>query len=152
MVVIKKFAFSLDSVLTYKQQALDALMGEHGAILAQVREQEAVVEAVKRHYAQQNQDFRDKKETGITISEAMLYETGLRVLEQDILLEEEELAKLMRREEEKREQVVEAKKDTSSLEKLKEKKLDGYHKALQKSEEALIDEFVSLKRVVGDGA
>ena len=43
--------------------------------------------------------------------------------------------------------MVEAKKDTSSLEKLKDKKLDQYQKALQKSEEMLIDEFVSAARI-----
>ena len=42
---MKKFKFALDSVLSYKQQVLDALKGEHAAILAQVREQEEAVEA-----------------------------------------------------------------------------------------------------------
>ena len=31
---MKKFKFSLDSVLSYKQQVLDALQGEHDDILA----------------------------------------------------------------------------------------------------------------------
>lgn len=43
---------------------------------------------------------------------------------------------------------MEAKKETSSIEKLREKKLAGYNKAVQKSEEALIDEFVTTKRVL----
>ena len=46
----------------------------------------------------------------------------------------------------KRQEVVDAKIDTSSIEKLKEKKLDLYNKAVQKSEEVLIDEFVSSAR------
>ena len=37
---MKKFKFALDTVLSYKQQVLDALKGEHAAILTQVREQE----------------------------------------------------------------------------------------------------------------
>ena len=48
----------------------------------------------------------------------------------------------------KRLEVVEAKKDTSSIEKLREKKLDSYNKAVQKSEEAMIDEFVSTTRAM----
>ena len=43
---MKKFKFSLDTVLDYKQQVLDALRGEHAVILAQVRAQEEVLEAV----------------------------------------------------------------------------------------------------------
>ena len=37
---MKKFSFSLETVLDYKNQVLDALRTEHGAILAQVRAQE----------------------------------------------------------------------------------------------------------------
>ena len=44
---MKKFRFSLETVLDYKNQALDALRAEHGAILAQVRAQEAVVEGLE---------------------------------------------------------------------------------------------------------
>lgn len=44
--------------------------------------------------------------------------------------------------------MVEAKKDTSSIEKLREKKLEVYNKAVQKSEENLIDEFVTTKRIM----
>ena len=36
-----------------------------------------------------------------------------------------------------------AKIDTSSIEKLKEHKLEDYNKAVQKDEEKLIDEFIS---------
>ena len=42
---------------------------------------------------------------------------------------------------------MEAKKDTSSIEKLKEKKLDAYRRAEAKSEETFIEEFVSTMRV-----
>ena len=44
--------------------------------------------------------------------------------------------------------MVTAKQDTSSIEKLREKKLDHYKKAMQKNEEAMIDELVSTKRVM----
>ena len=58
------------------------------------------------------------------------------------------LEDLRRQEEAKRAQVVEAKKETASIEKLREKKLESYNKAMQKSEEAMIDELVSTKRVM----
>ena len=56
------------------------------------------------------------------------------------------LEELRAQEEAKREQVVEAKKETSSIEKLKEKKLEAYHKEEAKSEELFIEEFVSSTR------
>ena len=49
--------------------------------------------------------------------------------------------------------MVDAKIDTSSIEKLKEHKLEDYNKAVQKAEENLIDEFVSSARArAGIGA
>ena len=57
-----------------------------------------------------------------------------------------------KKEEEKRAQMIEAKKETASLEKLREQKLDAYNKAVQKSEEAMIDELVSRARAVAAGA
>ena len=145
---MKKFRFSLETVLDYKQQALDALQIEHGAILAQVRAQEAEIQEMEAAYRQLDGEFARRKLEGIAILDAMKYEQYLRSSERQLQEAYEHLAQLHRREEAKREQVVEAKKETSSIEKLREKKLDSYNKAVQKSEEAMIDELVSAKRVV----
>ena len=48
----------------------------------------------------------------------------------------------------KRSEVVEAKKETSSIDKLKEKKFKEYEKAVQKEEEQFIEEFVATKRAM----
>jgi flagellar FliJ protein len=69
-------------------------------------------------------------------------------MERQIQLALEDLALLQKKEEAKRAEVVTAKQDTSSIEKLREKKLDHYKKAMQKNEEAMIDELVSTKRVM----
>ena len=145
---MKQFRFSLDTVLDYKQQVLDSLRAEHGAILAQLKRQEAVLESVRQRYSDVNQEFRIKKETGMTVADAMGYESGLRVLDGDIKREILRLEEVQAQETAKRDEVVEARKDTASLEKLKEKKLDVYQKAAQKSEEAFIDELVSAKRAM----
>ncbi len=143
---MKKFKFSLDSVLSFKQQALDALRGEHAAILLQVRQQEDKLEAVKSEYRDYNGEYCRRKAEGMTITDAVMYESGLRVLERDIERETQKLAQIRKLEEAKREEVIEAKKETSSLEKLKEKKLDVYQKAVQKSEETFIEEFIVSAR------
>lgn len=143
---MKKFKFSLDSVLSYKQQVLDSLKGEHAAILAQVREQENVLEAVWQDYRDCNEEYRRRKQEGLTVADAMFYQNGLRALEAEIERETAKLEELRRKEEKKRRQVVDAKIDTSSIEKLKEHKLEDYNKAVQKAEENLIDEFVSSAR------
>ena len=133
-------------MLSYKQQVLESLQGEHAVILAQVREQEGVLERTWQDYRDCDAEYRQRKAEGITITDAMVYQNGLRVLEQDIQRETDRLEELRRKEEKKRQEVVDAKIDTSSIEKLREKKLDLYNKEVAKGEEVLIDEFVSSAR------
>ncbi|MBD5147358.1 MAG: flagellar export protein FliJ [Oscillibacter sp.] len=149
---MKKFKFPLDTVLSYKQQVLDAIRGEHAAILAEVRAQEEWVEHLWQEYRAYSEEYRQRTETGLMVTEALMYQTGLRSIEQEIQRETEKLDALRAKEEEKRAQVVEAKKDTSSIEKLREKKLDAYQKDAAKSEEQFIEEFVSTMRVVSGSA
>ncbi|MCI8808536.1 MAG: flagellar export protein FliJ [Oscillibacter sp.] len=143
---MKKFKFALDTVLSYKQQVLDALQGEHAAILVKVHAQEDAVESLELRYADYNAEYRQRAEEGLPITDALMYQTGLRAIEMEIQQETAKLEALQEAEEKKRAEVVEAKKDTSSIEKLKEKKLEAYNKAVQKSDEQFIEEFVSAAR------
>ena len=143
---MKKFKFSLDTVLSYKQQVLEALQGEHALALAAVREQEALLENLWGQYRDYNAEYRRRAEEGLPLTEALMYQNGLRAAEQEIQRETQHLEELRAEEEKRREKVIEAKKDTSSIEKLREKKLDAYHKAEAKSEELFIEEFVSAAR------
>lgn len=145
---MKKFRFSLETVLDYKNQALDALRAEHGAILAQVRAQEAVVEGLEREYSQVDGEFTQRKLEGLTVLDALNYEQYLRALEREVKEEYRKLSLLRRQEEQKRGQVVEARKETATIEKLKEHKLEDYRKVEQKDEELRIEEFVSTTRAM----
>ena len=145
---MKKFHFSLETVLDYKNQALDALRAEHGAILAQVRAQEQVIENLETEYRQVDEEFTQRKLEGINVLDAMSFEQYLRSMERKLQEEYRKLDRLRRREEEKRTQVVEARKETATIEKLKEHKLEDYRKAEQKDQEQQIEEFVSTTRAM----
>ena len=144
---MKKFNFTLGTVLNYKNQVLDSLKNEHAKILARINEQEKVIHNLEEEYKKCNNDFNQKKMEGSTIIESIGFEAYLRKLEVSIKQEEKKLALIKVEEENKRMEVVAAKQDTSSLEKLKEKKLEIYHKEEQKAEEALVEEFVSFSRI-----
>ena len=143
---MKKFRFSLETVLEYKQQILDSLQAEHGAILARIRQQEEHIEMLEAEYRHLSQEFNRRKTEGISILDALKYEQYLRAMERQIEEARQFLAELQKQEEAKRREVVEAKKDTSSLEKLREKKLDLYNKEAAKAEEQFLEEFVSTAR------
>lgn len=143
---MKKFKFALDTVLSYKQQVLDALQGEHAEILAKVRRQEEFLEGLWRSYRDYNSEYQQRVREGLPVTEALMYQNGLRAAELEIQRETVRLERLRAQEEKKRDEVIEAKKETSSIEKLREKKLDAYNKAVEKSEELFIEEFVSSAR------
>ena len=145
---MKKFRFSLETVLDYKQQALDSLRAEHGAILAQVRAQEQAVQALEEEHRRADDEFTRRKLEGINVLDALNFEQYLRAVERRLQTEHQKLEALERQEEKKRSQVVEARKETATIEKLKEHKLEDYRKAVQKSEETMIEEFVSTTRAM----
>ena len=145
---MKKFRFSLETVLDYKQEVLSALQTEHATVLARVHAQEELLEELENYYRELDAEFTERKLEGITILDAMQYEQYLRATERQIEEAVEILKQLQAEAEAKRLEVVEAKKDTSSIEKLREKKLDSYNKAVQKSEELIIEEFVTTTRVM----
>ena len=143
---MKKFKFSLDTVLSYKQQVLDALQGEYAQAMAEVHAQEALLETLWQTYRNYSEEYRNRSREGMPMTEVLMYQSALRAGEQTIQLETKRLEELQAEAERRREKMVEAKKETSSIEKLKEKKLDAYHKAEAKSEELFIEEFVSSAR------
>lgn len=145
---MKKFQFRLDTVLSYKQQVQEGLQNEHAGLLQKVHVQEQRLASVQQQYAALNKEFREAESTGMTIAEAMGYETGLRVLEREIQKETKVLQECRKAAEKKREEVMVASQETMVLERLKEKKLDAYHKDIQKKEEQFIEELVSTTRVM----
>ena len=58
---MKKFRFSLETVLDYKQQVLDALQAEHGAILARVQAQEQVLEDLEQQHRDLDAEVTQRK-------------------------------------------------------------------------------------------
>lgn len=145
---MKKFFFSLDTVLNYKEQVLESLKGEHARIIAKVRDCEREIEELETERYTCGRTLDAGRFRGMSIREIRSYSDYLDALGKRIKKKEQRLAELQEEEERKREEVVEAKKETSSIEKLKEHKLEEYNKQVQKQEEQFIEEFVSTKNAM----
>ena len=143
---MEKFTFLLDNVLDFKNQSLESLKEEHAKMLQKVNEQKEKIQRLYNRYCEYNNNFNKKKNCGVSIIEATGYERFLRNMEYEIESEYAVLENLKILEDEKRNQVIDMKKETSSIKKLKEKKLEQYNKELQKTEELFIEEFVSHQR------
>ena len=145
---MKKFQFSLDGVLGYRQQVLESRQNEYAKGIGLVGEEQDGVDDATALYRQLNQRFREEAADGITAADALGFENGLRVLEAEIARETRRLEECRQAAEEKRAQVLQAHMDATILERLKEKQKDAYQKEAQKSDERFIDELVSATRAV----
>ncbi len=142
---MKKFSFQLDTVLDYKEQVLDTKKSEHAVALQAVKEQEEILANLLKEFDNYKERFKEKSSAGVTILEAMNYESYMSFLRDRIKQEKLKLDELNKYENIRREAVVEAKMETSTIEKLKEKKKQEYDKQAQKKQELFIEEFVSNK-------
>ncbi|MCI8981552.1 MAG: flagellar export protein FliJ [Hungatella sp.] len=139
---MKQFQYRLETVLDYKTQVLDNLKTEHAVILQNVNRKREEIRGLNRELAGFQQEFDRTKEEGATIENYRLFDMCIGRMEQIIDEEKERLKVLRRQEEDKKKQVITAKVDTSKFEKLKDKKLKEYQKAVAKADETFIEEFI----------
>ena len=143
---MKRFRFQLEPVLNFKQQALDALMAELSEAQMVAAAQEAVRDQAFRRLADYDAEFAGKKAEGITVVEALEYESGQMVLEQRAQREQKLLEQRQRELEAKRQQVVEARQETHAIEKLKEIRRGEYDAAAAKADEKALDDLTAARR------
>lgn len=143
---MKKFSFSLDKVLDYKIQVEDNLRSEHAGAVKAVMNKEEEIQSMEAAHQGYINDMEAVKMHGCKIQELLVYESYLGKSLERIEEQKQVLESLKHQEEIKRNQVIEAKKERTSIDKLKEKKLREYDALVQKDEEKFIEEFVSNRR------
>mgnify|MGYP003172782088 CR=1 FL=1 len=134
---MKRFKYSLENVLHYKEQILDSIKAEHGTLLAQIRKKEAEIQELE------NKLVSAQKKQDVQIKDICLYGMYISEMEDQIRKKQEQLKLLQQQEEKKKVQVIAAKIDTSRYEKLKDRRQSEYEKAAKKAQELFIEEFAS---------
>ena len=140
---MKRFEYRLETVLDYKTQVLDNLKTEHAAIMQNVNKKQEQIRSLKQELTGYESEFDEVKVAGATIENYRLFDMCIGRMEQIIDEEKERLQVLRRQEDAKKQEVIEAKVDTSRCEKLKDRKLREYQKAVAKADEIFVEEFVS---------
>ncbi len=143
---MKKFQFSLDKVLTYKEQIEENLKVELADIIQKVSSEELKLEKLENEHKSYSLEFEEEKAKGCTILKLNFYEGYLVTLTYKIKQQIAIIAKLKIKEEEKRQEVIQAQKDTKTILKLKDKKIDEHNKEKMKIEETFIEEFVATSK------
>ena len=145
---MKKFNFRLERVLKYKDQILDGLKNEHAKILMDIRNKEEEIARLEREYLEVCKDYNEEKFKGnLHIERILQIEFYLESLDMQIKRENAVLDDLKLAEAKKREEVVRAKQDVQSLEKLKENKIKEYNRELAAAGALVVEEFISNRMV-----
>ena len=143
---MRRFHFQLEKVLDYKSQILDNLVGEEAAIMAKIREKEEILAGLDKEYEDCCKILNEKQKIGMDAMSMHIYENYLDTLGFRIRNARQDLELLQRQEEIKRQQLLEVKKESTSLEKLKGRRLEEYQIGFQKQMEKEIEEYISNNR------
>lgn len=140
---MKKFAFALDKVLEFKRQYENSIRNEHAAIMHEIRLQEERFAELSAKDKEIRAQMQREQEAGCQILRIHTFEGYLEYLKGEMFRVTQRLKNLRFQEEQKRRELIAAKTDTTSIDKLKERKLEEYNYLVQKEQEQLIEEFVN---------
>jgi len=143
---MKKFNFSLQKLLDYKEQLFDVertILGDmHAALNGMLEERDEM----RRQHTGRSAELREKMIAGISAIEMETHKNFLTMLDFSIKQKEQQIELQRKAIDKQTDKVKEAKIELSTIEKLKERKLEDYNYEANKAEQAFIEEFVSNKK------
>lgn len=144
---MKKFAFSLEKVLSFKQQTLNVQLNELALFQMKLKELEKEIDDLNNKFADTNQQMVTRLQTGLNSNDISIYKIYFNTLNQKIQKMTEDKKQLLGVIAKKKADIVAANSEISGLEKLRDKQLDEYMKSKQKSDELAMDEYVNQVRI-----
>lgn len=143
---MKKFAFSLDKVLAYKQQTLDIKKNELASLQMKLIDLEREIDALNNQFTATNRKMVEELQKGLNASDIVIYKTYFNTLNQKILKLIDQKKQFLDIIAQKKIDIVSINSEISGLEKLRDKQLAEYLKSVQKSEELAMDEYICQTR------
>lgn len=145
---MKKFVFTLEKVLRFKQETLDLLKNELEQLRYRQREIEQSIEKVNDDFQRHNRELRGKMRNGMDPSGIAVYKRYFGELNRQGTLLQERREKAVLAIEAKQQEIVRMKSDISGLERVRDRQLQDYLAQDRKEQERFIEEFVSRTDVV----
>lgn len=144
---MKKFHFSLQKLMDYREQELDRQKNTLSALQAELRQLHENTRELREKVAQASAELEQVCARGATISDISLRKRYIISLQQEI--HRMELLSQQKQQEvnAQLDVVVEATKDVKTLEKLEEKQREEYAHMEGRENELFIEEFVSGQTV-----
>lgn len=140
---MKRFEFSLNKLMGYKQQVLDREKNDLAHLRRQQQQYVDEKNALEAELRRSNREFLEKSAAGMTIIQVTTFKGYHTSLASQIKELEASIAKMEEKVQRQLNVVIEATKEVSSLEKLEGKQLEEYNFKAAKAEEQFIEEYVT---------
>ena len=140
---MKKFQFTLQKLMDFRQQELDRQKNTLSALQAELQRIYQEKEELIRRVEESSQDLEIICRQGAQAVEVSVRKRYIVSLQQEIHAHDASAAMKQQEINKQLGVVVEATKDVRTLEKLEEKQLEDYRAAANKENEQFIEEFVS---------
>ncbi len=142
---MKKFKFSLEKMLKYRDQILDEQKNKLGRLTSVVNSILEHINSLEKSFCNVCAEKEKKQNEGITVLELREFEFRLDNIRKQLKQLDIDLKKAQKDVDDQILVVVEADREVAKLEKLEEKQLEDYNVKAAKAEELVIEEFVSSK-------
>lgn len=140
---MKRFEFSLNKLMGYKQQVLDREKNDLAHLRRQQQQYIDEKAALEEKLRNSNSEFCLRSAQGMTVMQVSVFKGYHQSLSNQIKELEASIANMETKVQKQLSVVIEATKEVSSLEKLEDKQLEEYNFKAAKAEEQFINEYVT---------
>lgn len=140
---MKKFVFTLEKVLNFKNQTLEVLKNELSALQRELEKLIQKINELEDVFTSTNQTLVHQMQNGVGSSEVTVYKVYLSDINAHIKQKLEEKHQLELKIAKKQTEVIGMNIEIASLDKLKEKQYEDYCKAEQNAAEIELNEFIN---------
>lgn len=143
---MKKFIFSLERLMSYKQKLFDAQRARLAELAALLAKQQKARALKAREYADSIADYKLKAAAGLNTTQIAVHKNYIRDIERTIERMDKEIEETAARVERQKAELVRVRTELRSVELLREKRLEEHNQKESKEQELFIEEFVVSSR------
>lgn len=144
---MKKFEFSLEKMLSFKDQILSGEKLKLADLRSRLAHLNEALEKLRGEYAYCDGELKEQERTGLTPHDLARRKAYLNALNDRIKSQLQQIRTMEARVSDQVAVVVRVSQEVTTLEKLKDRQLEEYRTAEGKEQELLIDEFIANNSV-----
>lgn len=145
---MKKFKFSLEKLLEVREQELKQEKDHLAKLYGDKHTMEEQVKNLLIRFEDANKELVTTARAGISQQDWEMKKAFINLLSDEMNVLKYKISLMEKKIDAQMLVVVEASRNVKVIEKLKEKRLEQYHKEEEKAEEIFIEEFINSRRVL----